>query len=103
MIVDIIIKKHEVLEFYDDYVIQKRGVLSRKEGDIGAMQIDKFVEKIREEMKEQEKQDKPKEKDNKQEKEKKEKEEDNTNKRKKKNQEEKGVGADAPACQETGK
>lgn len=31
MIVDIIIKKHEVLEFYDDYVIQKRGVLSRKE------------------------------------------------------------------------
>lgn len=31
MIVDIIIKKHEVIEFYDDYVIKKSGVLSRKE------------------------------------------------------------------------
>ncbi len=31
MIVDIIIKKHEIIEFYDDYVVKKSGVLSKKE------------------------------------------------------------------------
>ena len=31
MIADIIIKKHEVIEFYDDYVVKKSGVLSKKE------------------------------------------------------------------------
>ena len=31
MIVDIIIKKHEVIEFYDDYFIKKSGVLSKQE------------------------------------------------------------------------
>lgn len=31
MIVDMIIKKHEIIEFYDDYVVKKSGVLSKKE------------------------------------------------------------------------
>ena len=31
MLVDILIKKSEIIEFYDGYVIQKSGVLSRKE------------------------------------------------------------------------
>lgn len=31
MIVDIIIKKHEVIEFYDGYVVKRSGVIARKE------------------------------------------------------------------------
>ncbi len=31
IIFDIIGKKHDVIEFYDDYIIQKSGVLSKKE------------------------------------------------------------------------
>ena len=31
MIVDIMIKKSERIEFYDDYIIQRSGVLSKKE------------------------------------------------------------------------
>ena len=31
MLVDIIVKKHERIEFYDDYVVVKSGVLSKKE------------------------------------------------------------------------
>ena len=63
-------------------------------------------EKVREEMdKKQEDKEKQKEENRKPENDNKEeqKEKNNTNKRKKKNDEEKGVGADAPACQEIGK
>ena len=31
MLVDIIVKKHERIEFYDDYVVVKSGVFSKKE------------------------------------------------------------------------
>lgn len=72
---------------------------------IELMKIAAEQEKIKEEMKRKEEEEKKKQQEeNKQpEKENKDKKEENTNKRKKKNEEEKGVGADAPACQETGK
>ena len=61
-------------------------------------------EKVKEELRKKEEEEKEKQKEeNKKPEEKNKEEKEKTNKRKKKNDEEKGVGADAPACEESGK
>ena len=68
------------------------------------MKLAEEQEKIREELKKQEEEEKEKKKEeNKKPEEKKEEKPETPNKKKKPKKEEKGVGADAPACEETGK
>lgn len=67
------------------------------------MKIAQEQEKIKEEMKKKEEEEKEKQKEENKKPEEKKEEKQQNNKRKKKKDEEEGVGADAPACQESGK
>lgn len=67
------------------------------------MKIAQEQEKVKEEMKKKEEEEKEKQKEENKKPEEKKEEKQQNNKRKKKKDEEEGVGADAPACQESGK